>query len=199
MLRVIGLDPSLTVTAAVLLEEFKVCQTGTFEPKTRNTERLVEIREAVSLFIDLYRPELIAIEGYSFGSHNRASIAMGELGGVLRALFFDLKIDWIEVSPTQLKRFATGHGNAAKDLVLKEVYRRFEVDFPSTHLAEAFVLARIGSHVLAHLDGKEHPTMTVFQIETIKKILKSYTPKFLQACAGLRNFTEARHRLDHRL
>ena len=48
------------------------------------------------------------------------------------------------VTPSQLKKFATGKGNVDKNVVIKEVYKRFGIDTDDDNTADAVVLGYIG-------------------------------------------------------
>jgi crossover junction endodeoxyribonuclease RuvC len=91
----------------------------------------------------------IAMEGYSmfekFGQHNS-----GEVGGVIKLTILSHfgggrreAAYPILVAPQQLKKFATGNGNTKKELITKEVLKRWDVDFDDANLADAYILARI--------------------------------------------------------
>jgi Holliday junction resolvasome RuvABC endonuclease subunit len=111
----------------------------------------------------------IAMEGYSmyerYGQH-----ASGEVGGVIKLtilLHFGGRGERaypVLVAPQQLKKFATGNGNTKKELITKEVLKRWDIDFDDTNLAEAYVLARMAHAV----DVK--PEMPLFQQDVIKKL-----------------------------
>ena len=48
------------------------------------------------------------------------------------------------MTPSQLKKFATGKGNVDKNVVIKEVYKRFGIDTDDDNTADAVVLGHIG-------------------------------------------------------
>ena len=115
------------------------------------------------------RIAMIAMEAYSmaekYGQH-----ASGEVGGAIKLAVlthFGARGSRgypVLVAPQQLKKFATGNGNTKKELITKEVLKRWEVDFDDTNLAEAFVLAQMAYAY------DVHPEMTAFQQEVIKKL-----------------------------
>ena len=47
-----------------------------------------------------------------------------------------------------MKKFLTGSGACEKSLILKEVYRRWNVDVSDDNLADAVVIAKIGEALL---------------------------------------------------
>jgi crossover junction endodeoxyribonuclease RuvC len=124
---VIGVDPSLTATG--------VCwPDGTTEVikwPGRSVERLDAVyewgyRDVGRAFDDAHggsvhwrKAALVVIEGYSMGSARQQSHAhgLGELGGVLRLALHHDGVDFLDVPPAIVKKYATGKGNANKDLV----------------------------------------------------------------------------------
>lgn len=86
----------------------------------------------------------VTIEGYAFGSDTAWATSLRELGGIVRYHLRKARLPLVEVTPTQLKKFATGDGRADKNIVLKEVFKRWELDLSDDNMADAFVLAKIG-------------------------------------------------------
>jgi crossover junction endodeoxyribonuclease RuvC len=82
--------------------------------KLRGTERLRFIRDSVQDFIKDLPKVFCAIESASLYSTNRAD-ALGQLRGALLVFLEDRQIPTLEVPPTQLKKWATGHGGASKE------------------------------------------------------------------------------------
>lgn len=110
--------------------------------------------------------KLAAMEAYSmaekYGQH-----ASGEIGAAIKLTFLrffggqDRRSFPVLVAPGQLKKFATGNGGTRKDMLAKEVLKRWDVDFNDTNLAEAYALARIAYAVDAG------PEMTQFQRDVV--------------------------------
>jgi crossover junction endodeoxyribonuclease RuvC len=152
--QVLGLDLSLTATGYVLPNG----TTGLLKPGSRRgMERLAWLREQI---LDLVLPAtIVAVEGYSYGSHS-SSFDLGELGGVIRLALHDAGIQYLDVAPAVLKGFATGKGNANKNEVLASAIKRLGYDGTSSDEADALwlraaVLAACGEPVVevpaAHL------------------------------------------------
>ena len=149
MRPVIGIDPSLTATAAVA-DTFQ----GVITTRLTGPARLDHIRAEVEQCIigaTTSVPPLIVIEGYAYGRHNKAH-QIGELGCVLRLMFWTADLEVIEVPPSTLKKFATGKGNAGKDLVVSAVTHRAGRVFASNDIVDATVLHAIGHQIL----GQRH-------------------------------------------
>ena len=144
---VMGIDPSLNNTAYCIL--------GGSEPvigkigvgKRRGVERLLHIEQEITKLLACHQPLLVVIEGYSYASAHQAHQA-GELGGVLRRLFHVDRTSWIDVAPPTLKKFVTGKGNADKNLVMLNVYKRWGVETGSDDEADAYGLAKAGQYLL---------------------------------------------------
>lgn len=145
MTSVFGLDLSLTGTGIAEPNG----ATSVLRPKTKGVERLMEIRD------DLYfaivdasrrandRDVLVMIEHYAYGRTHQAH-QLGELGGVIRLMLHDEGIDFIDVAPTALKKYATGKGNASKDEVLAAAIRRLGYEGHDNNEADALWLQEIG-------------------------------------------------------
>ena len=115
MKSVIGIDPSLTATG--------VCwPDGSTEVITwpgRGVDRLCAVyRWATNGDPIKWRDGdlTIYLEGYAHGKGNQAH-QMGELGGVLRLGFRHAGVPLVTIPPATVKKYATGKGNANKDLV----------------------------------------------------------------------------------
>lgn len=112
MTRVVGLDPSLS-SSGLALPNGRVVLVK--YPKLRGPARLVAIRIAIEAMLVGCQPDIVVIEGYSYGLKGNAVTQLGELGGVLRVAMYELGMLYMEVPPTSLKKFATGKGNATKN------------------------------------------------------------------------------------
>lgn len=88
----------------------------------RGVERLVWIRDQVVRLAA--SASLVVLEGYSYASRGRASISLGELGGVVRLALFEAGVPVVVIPPSSRAKYATGRGNAGKDAVLAEAIRR---------------------------------------------------------------------------
>ena len=143
MTRILAIDPSLTATGVAFEHDGSVVVTH-IAPATRGAFRLSWFREQ---FTDVYLPECDAvyIEGYAYAEAQRAH-QLGELGGVIRLACFDADKPCIEVPPSTLKMYATGKGNAPKDLVLVEAVKRLGYVGASKDEADALWLYYLGYH-----------------------------------------------------
>jgi crossover junction endodeoxyribonuclease RuvC len=143
-LRVIGLDLSLASTG-VASNAGWVHRIVT-KPNTGagHFDRLRTIRAAV---LDHVRgADLVMVEGLSLGSQTGQHMTRAGMWHLVMEAIDAAGIPWAQVSPAGVKQYATGKGNASKDLVLASVIRRFPaVEVSGNDEADALVLAAMGA------------------------------------------------------
>lgn len=142
----IGVDQSLTATGFVVLDErANIEEKKIIKSKLKGVERLLELEEELHASLHLYRGDInvVYIEGYSFGSRVGQAFSIGELGGIFRRCLTKFPVSYKVIPPTVLKKFVTGKGNAKKELILKEVLKKWNVDLDDNNLADAYGLARM--------------------------------------------------------
>jgi crossover junction endodeoxyribonuclease RuvC len=120
---VFGVDVSLTYPGyAVLADRKKVYIDSLKTGFLRGAERWQAIHSVFSDVIAKHRPDRIVFENYGFNSHRIAVLA--EIGGILRFSAFTHKIPYADVAPNSLKKFFTGDGNADKQEMMREAFKR---------------------------------------------------------------------------
>jgi crossover junction endodeoxyribonuclease RuvC len=158
-LIVAGIDLSLTSTGVALIttQPDPDRHTRRIESKgqakatlaERNT-RLTRLARAVT--DEAGGADLIVIEQPAY---SRQVGSMHDRSGlwwlVVNILVEDYTGTVVEVSPTTRARYATGKGNAAKDLVLASVIKRYpDWDVTGNDVADALVLAAMGARHLGY-------------------------------------------------
>jgi len=142
----IGVDPSLTATGFVVLDEKgNLQEKKIIKSKLKDVERLIELSDELRDSLQTYRGKIsgVCIEGYSFGSRLGQAFSIGELCGIFKICLTKFPVLYKIIAPTRLKKFVTGKGNSKKELLLKEVYKKWGIDFNDNNLADAYGLARI--------------------------------------------------------
>lgn len=174
MTNVIGLDLSLTGTGVAFIDDTGIMYDGngdqahapsgepyhfgrTIATKTVSSsgkkdatlearaDRLVVLLERIRR--ECTGAQLVCVEGPSLaqksqaGQHDRAGLWWLVVNTLITEGFIV-----VEVSPSSLKKYATGKGNASKDAVLAAVIRRYiDVAEPAdNNQADALVLAAMG-------------------------------------------------------
>lgn len=161
-MKIIGIDASLTSTGVAALYDRDQYATWAIQSKLTGPDRLIEIRDI--LVPAVREADIVVIEGYAFARLNQAH-QIGELGGVLRVMFRELRVRWIEVAPSQVKKFCTGKGNATKEQMAAWVQKRWNKMFPTNDETDAWVLAQIGKAVLGDREG-----LTAYQLEIVEEL-----------------------------
>lgn len=141
---ILGFDPSLTSSGFCYDNAGEIITGRILTKDLRGVERLAYIRDQCSLLMNKAEAILIAYEGYAMGANVGRAFDIGELGGVLKLLAFELDVDILVVPPRNLKLFATGSGNAKKPEVIKAVADVWGYNIPRDDEADAFVLYKMG-------------------------------------------------------
>lgn len=138
----VGLDVSTYVGMCVVGEGQDRGKVIHFDKK-RGFERLHLIATEVERTLEIWAPDLAVVEGYAFG--NRGSlVTLVEVGTVVRATLFRLKLPWFEVPPTTLKLWTTGYGGAKKARMAEFVKERWQYSSPSDDIVDSYALAQMG-------------------------------------------------------
>ena len=108
--------------------------------------------------------KLVAIEG-QVAFKGSAIFVLAEIQTLIRHALWKHAITWVEVTPTQLKKFTTGKGVAPKDIMRLESYKRWDFEHDSDNVVDAHALATVA----AALEGLWSPTCKA-QEEVLAKI-----------------------------
>jgi Holliday junction resolvasome RuvABC endonuclease subunit len=149
--KVLGLDLSLSAPGIALVQPPAeplgwLVKVGPL----RDAPRLRHIGHAVREAVEMFSPDMVAIEGYSFGSQAQAH-HIGELGGVVRYLLLISGVTYQEIPPAKWRKQLFGR-NVAKDAVRYEAYRRYGIEFDSLDVLEAWCVATAVYRLVEGLD-----------------------------------------------
>lgn len=147
----VGIDQSLTAFALTALSENNPLEFMTWVYKSPyfGIERLVDIKSWLSDTLDYLEVEGseildVAIEGSVLQSPS--ALKLGELAAIVKLELFEReRIFPLQVSPMTLKKFAAGKGNAKKQEMLLQMYKRWGVEFNDDNAADSYALARLVS------------------------------------------------------
>ena len=178
-MHVIGVDEALAKTGLVVLNQNGVIKTDVIktDSKMLDVKRLIAIRNQVEGYASQYKPDLVAFEGIAF---------MGwmapEIHGVLDILgvkLFEMNCRYVIVAPSRLKKYACGKGNAKKDMVRKDAYKKWSVEFESLDVTEAFVLAKIAEAVWQIKNEiKKIDEFLVYEQDVLKELIKEVVTNY---------------------
>jgi Holliday junction resolvasome RuvABC endonuclease subunit len=159
----IGIDQSLTGFALTALNVSAPdqYQTWVYKSDKKGVARLADIRwwlmdkfDHIAKIGDI---EEIAMEGTVLAS--QSALVLGELAATVKLAcwdYFDSNVNRyvpypdhmrvpLQIPPMTLKKYAAGKGNAKKQEMLMQIYKRWGVEFNDDNAADSYALARLAS------------------------------------------------------
>ena len=153
----IGIDQSLTGFALTILNVDAPDQFNTWVYKSpySGVQRLSDIGGWVVDKLETVKDEYIqdiAMEGTVLASHS--ALKLGELAALVKLTLWDYFMDYdhqdhlrvpLQIPPMTLKKYAAGKGNAKKQEMLMQIYKRWGIEFNDDNAADSYALARLAS------------------------------------------------------
>lgn len=162
-MRFVGLDPSTKTGVVIIYEDESVWKKEITTNVKIDPDRFMDIAEAV--LSNLSDGDIICIEGFSYGSRGKGVSTQYGIGWLIRAELIKNGYSYYEVSPSAVKKFATGKGNAKKDAMVLPIFKRWGFENNSDNIRDAYVLAQIAK-AIHHQEG-----LTEFQKDVMKKVV----------------------------
>jgi len=175
MHAIAAIDPSLTSTGLCWgtdADDFQVtCCSSKPIGKTvlDRVKRYEDLTSRILGILEPCRPRLILIEEYAYSKNMGGQMYLGEFGGILRLHICDYTPHVIEVTASCLKKFATGKGNAPKDIVMAHVQKQWGQIFRNNDEADAFCLYQMALCIA----GRQKPANQA-QREAVAKVLSGH-------------------------
>ena len=143
---ILGIDASLTSTGFAYRNSGELFTGLVTSGKLKGAWRLYYIREQIRLVLARAKPDLIVMEDYAQGRGPKMGVVfhIGELGGVLKTMFWESGIDVMLVAPTSLKMIISGKGNAKKPDMRQALLNTFGYDIGQDDEADAAGLMLVG-------------------------------------------------------
>lgn len=151
----IGIDQSFNCTAITVMFSPTNYNISTIKGKGDTAQKKLKyihqrvrkiIHESYSIYTEKMKqsPKTIycCIEGGSYTSTGRL-FSLGQLSGVILSCLMVLGVEYKEITPSQLKKFITGHGLADKKFVMRKIKEKYGIYFRSDDKADSYVLALI--------------------------------------------------------
>ena len=160
-MNVLGIDPSLTgtgvATAGGLHTITSKPSDTTLTGRRARLTTIVHELDNIVLGVKPWRferiPNLIVIEAPSLAQKSQAgTLDRNGLWWLLVDRLHTLGIPVVEVSPSTLKKFATGKGNATKPDMRMALYQRAGLDCRDDNQVDAWWLRQVGLHFTDHPD-----------------------------------------------
>jgi crossover junction endodeoxyribonuclease RuvC len=150
------------------------------EPKDfgNDLERLSHIRDTLMAKIPM-DVGMICVEDFFTPSNSMqvgSAIKLAMLGTAVRMELWERGLPFVIVHPGQLKKFVTGKGTGDKSMILREVYKRWDIDAKDDNQADASVLAYLAEALLAGFND-DTPKFQAEVIRTVRKDRPRYNVK----------------------
>ena len=159
-MKSLGIDLSTSATGLVLLESngtkypALLREQSLSYPKLKGIARNKAISTDIMMLIHAHYPEKIVLEGYSLNMKKASSvIPLIEIGGLLRFLMHIDGLEWYDPTAPEVKKFATGKGNAPKETMMMLVLKRWNHTSIDNNTADAYVCAAMGLSISNKLPG----------------------------------------------
>lgn len=132
---VLGIDPSYKRTGLVAWNGSQVVWSRALPALVPGPSRLLRAARSfgktlLSLATPVSSIEMAVIEDAAYGSPNRLVVAkLVALSAIYRLVLERFNIDYLEVSPTFIKRYIAGSGKAEKAVVAQELKQIYGISF----------------------------------------------------------------------
>jgi hypothetical protein len=91
------------------------------------------------------------IENFASHAQGRSVLQLAGLQYLLRHHLFKSGIPFQLITPNQAKKFLTGKHHCNKNVILKEVLKRYQIDVDDDNIADAINMNKIGQAMLGLL------------------------------------------------
>jgi Holliday junction resolvasome RuvABC endonuclease subunit len=159
----LGLDISLCHTGWALYDQVtNTFAYGVIEPPKDMTEVLPRMDFMRTQVLALMpgtkatwaETTFVTLEGLAFSANGNVALQLAGVGYFVRHALWRLGIKFKDITPNQGKKFLTGKGQSEKNIILKEVFRRYKnqdgspVDVDDDNIADAVNFNMIGRAML---------------------------------------------------
>ena len=170
-MRVLGIDPGIATIGFGVIEtdgrrhQLVKCGVITTPAHTSLSSRLEQIYDDVLAVIDMFKPDVVAIEELFFNTNLTTGIAVAHGRGVILLACRKAGIRVYEYTPLQVKQAVVGYGRAEKKQVMDMVKRICNLSAPpkpddaADAVALALCHARSASSLLYRGDQEECSTI----------------------------------------
>ncbi|APQ57686.1 hypothetical protein VK72_02370 [Paenibacillus polymyxa] len=161
--RYVGVDPSTNTGVAILDPSGAVLDRVEIVGEGEDPGRINDV--VIRTLRMIQRTDRVAIENFSFNSRGSYVGQQYAIGWAIRIGLYVRKQKYLEVAPSQLKKFATGVGKGSKEDLIIPLFEQWGFQHKSDNVRDGFVLAQIIRAV------HEPVNLTRPQKEVIHKLL----------------------------
>lgn len=165
-IRYVGIDLSTKTGLCILDEEGNVVTSiEMLTKKLDDPQRMMELAARIMKYLN---PETdkVVVEGFAFGAKGQGVSFQYGLGWIVREALILNGMNYVDVPPTSVKKFASNVGNAKKDALVLPIYKKWGFEHESDNVRDAYILSRI-AYSMYNNDG-----LLAYEQEVLKKIKK---------------------------
>jgi crossover junction endodeoxyribonuclease RuvC len=135
-MKILGIDPGMAIVGYALIEvnkdRIELLTSGSIQTdkKLRDSKRLVEIYNDLSIIVEKYQPDCASVEQLFFFKNQKTIIPVAEARGVILTVLEQFNIPIYSYTPMEVKQVLTGYGRADK----KEVEQMVKITLESQEL-----------------------------------------------------------------
>lgn len=141
MVRILAIDPASMLGWAISETEY-----GTWDLRTRKDEsmgmKLIRLRSKLNEVYEAYQFDCIAYERPA-GRHANSIIHEAKLVGKIEEWCEENKVQYKAYSATEIKKFATGKGNAGKPQMVEAAQKKLEYEGNDDNEADALWILKL--------------------------------------------------------
>lgn len=171
-MKIMGVDPSISCTGFSLPDGY----TLPVKPRSKGDDRLEEIADHLHALAVDQVVDLVVMEGLFGVYKGEAARVIPMLHGALRLELKRLKIPYMVLNPTTLKRFATGSPSADKTAMQLAALKRLDREYVTSDECDADWCRIAGRFVygLGHLQRPDGGLVIMprAQVDALRKGLK---------------------------
>lgn len=132
-MKILGVDPGSSRVGYGLIQKdgskLTFLRAGLLKiSAAEKNDRLLDLEKNFAALLKKEKPDLAALEKLYFVKNQKTALEVGQSRGVLLLTILKNKISLMEISPSEAKLAAAGHGRASKKAVAKMVGCLLDID-----------------------------------------------------------------------
>lgn len=131
--------------------------------------RLVRFESKLREVIKLRDINLVVYERVA-GRFKNAIITSAEIVGVMKKVLEELNIPYRAYSAKEIKGFATGNGNASKDMMIKAVKKKYGIEVKSDNIADAIHIWNLADSEYNQVTAKKSTSVETRKADIMKRL-----------------------------
>jgi crossover junction endodeoxyribonuclease RuvC len=167
MTSFVGIDPSTKTGLVMLNEQGEAYYQQELILSTGIASTAKELKEYGESIVNII-PEksIICIEGFSFGSKGQAVSTQYGVGFAIRFALVSRGIMYIEPTPGQVKKFASGKGDTKKENLVLPIFKMWNFEHDSDNVRDAYIMAQMAKSL------QKDATLLKYQREVMDMLMK---------------------------